>query len=347
MKKRVNRAYFSLIGMVAAGLVSAVIADPAASRDGPVADLVLPIVIENHRIRVTVDWDNRPLSMLLDSGASTTILFSDNNGLADQSPITGSRQVLFPALDETIPAHSLAPIEFGFGPQKVILRDLVLLEEKHDLKARLLLRYDGILGREFFSKFTIQLDPESATLSLYEIGTDLSALYQSELDLFLKDDGPHIRFRNKMPWEDKPSMKEMLIDTGYPGALVFWDIAHYRQAAKRATPVGRWGKTAIVGRANFKFGKSRFAQTPVYLSPTPPRQATKRHGIIGATLLNHGGYAIDLSNKRLWLLAKRLNEAGFIRQIDGTFYPPNNNPFLQADFKGERSIAMKTVIRNE
>lgn len=180
-----------------------------------------PFEYENNRIRLTVEIAGVPLTMLLDSGASTTVLFSNMQQAIAALPTQGNKTVMFPALDEKLQAKKLTEVKATLHDHEFTLSDLVLLDDKTDLRARLLLRYDGILGQEFFRKFTIAVDPAAKTLTLYPAGTDLRHLYRNEYPLYLQDDAPHIRFRSKMPWEKNPSMKEMLVDTGYPGAIVF------------------------------------------------------------------------------------------------------------------------------
>ncbi len=302
-----------------------------------------PFEYENNRIRLTVEIAGVPLVMLLDSGASTTVLFSNMQKAMANLPTQGNKTVLFPALDERLPARKLMAVKATLNGNEFTLSDLVLLDDKADLRARLLLRYDGILGQEFFRKFTIAVDPAAKTLTLYPPGTDLRHLYRNEYPLYLQDNAPHIRFRSKMPWEKNPSMKEMLVDTGYPGAIVFWDSTHYRKAAK-LTPGAYSNNAAIVGRASFMFGRLRFLRTPIYLGSHPPQQVGKRDGLIGAGILNRFSYAIDLAGERMWMLA--YSEGGdYSRNIDGTFYPPNDDAFVFSDFAQKLSTGPKTTTR--
>ena len=137
--------------------------------------------------------------------------------------------------------------------------------------------------------------------------------------------------------------KEMLIDTGYPGAIVFWDSMHYRRAAK-LTPEVYASNAAIVGRVSFRFGKLTFNHTPVYLGAYPPRQIGKRDGLIGATILNNFRYAFDFTGEQMWMLSNS-HDVGFNRMTDNTFYPPNDDAFIFSDFAEALSVTPRIVVQ--
>lgn len=303
----------------------------------------IPFEFENNRIRLTMELQGTAITMLLDSGASTSILFGHDHDLITSLKAVGKTAILFPALDERIEGDTIENVELLLAGEPILLEKMVRLDSKSDLRARLLLRYDGILGQEFFQQFAIEIDPAARVLRLYDRGSDLSALYRTTHTLYMQDDAPHIRFRSKMPWETMPSTKEMLVDTGYPGAIVFWDSTHYRKAAK-LTPEAYRDSAAIVGRASFSFGRLKFLGTPVYLGAYPPKQVGKRDGLIGASILNNFSYAIDLTSRKMWMLSIA-EGSNYSRQIDGTFYPPNDDDYVFSAFTPRLSIAPTTVVR--
>lgn len=311
----------------------------AQSRQDVIA--TIPFEFENNRIRLTVDMDGAQLKVLLDSGASTSVLFDDEI-FASIPSTSKSASVLFPALDEEVSGVKLQPISLNLSGQRVQLKDLVLLNDKSNLKQRLLLRYDGIIGQELFELYTVEVDPALKEIRLFGRGTDLGPKYRTKYTLHLRNGAPHIRMRSKMPWEQTPTAKEMLVDTGYPGAIVFWDSMHYRRAAK-LTPEVHGKNAAIVGRANFRFGSLAFNHAPVYLGAYPPRQIGERDGLIGATILNNFRYAFDFAGKQMWMLSHK-DDAGFRRMVDGTFYPPNDDEFVFSDFAALPSAVPKTVV---
>ncbi len=315
----------------------------AAQDNTPVPKTEIPFEFENNRIRLTMELQGTAITMLLDSGASTSILFGHDHDLISSLKTVGKTSILFPALDERIEGDTVEAVELTLHGEPIYLKKMVRLDSKADLRARLLLRYDGILGQEFFQQFAIEIDPAARVMRLYDRGSDLSAFYRTTHTLYMQDDAPHIRFRSKMPWETMPSAKEMLVDTGYPGAIVFWDSTHYRKAAK-LTPEAYRDSTAIVGRASFSFGRLKFLQTPVYLGAYPPKQVGKRDGLIGASILNNFSYAIDLTSRRMWMLAIA-EGSDYSRQIDGTFYPPNDDDYVFSAFSPRLSISPTTVIR--
>lgn len=319
------------------------LAGKVLSQDQLTPIAVIPFEFENNRIRMDVDLDGHAIKMLLDSGASTSVLFASDQIKLDSHTVVGRSSVVFPALDETLDGTKLGQMNLTAGSLRVPLNKLVLLDNKTNLKERLLLRYDGIVGQELFSLFTIEVVPSQKQINVYPKGTDLSRFYRTKYPLYMQNGAPHIRFRSKMPWEQTPSKKEMLIDTGYPGAIVFWDSTHYRRAAK-LTPEVHASNAAIVGRTSFRFGKLIFNHTPVYLGSYPPRQIGERDGLIGATILNNFRYAFDFAGKQMWMLSNT-DDAGFRRTVDGTFYPPNNDAFVYSDFVDYISTGPTSVVR--
>lgn len=306
--------------------------------------LTVPYALSNNRIELTLELDGESLSLLLDSGASTSVFFADKASSVASLKGTKSADINFPALNQKLKAERLMPFALLHGKRRLEITKAVRLKDHGELRARLLLRHDGILGREIFETHTVEVDAGRRVLRLYPPGTDLSKEYRSAFQLFFQGTAPHIRFRSQLPWENSPSLKELLIDTGYPGAMVIWNDRHFRKAAKREKKSQLVKENiGIVGRARFKFGKLIFRNTPVFLGANPPDQENERDGLIGGTILNNFSYAIDFHNERIFMLARR-DGGGFARQLDGTIYVPNNEEVIVTDFAMRESAAPKQII---
>lgn len=326
-----------------AAITAFILAWSSSAETVPSPVFEVPFEFENNRVRLTVQLGDNMLTMLLDSGASTSVLFDDKDGTTAALQVTDETTILFPALDEEIRGRRLSPTPLLLSGYPLELSKIVLLDDKTNLRERLLLRYDGIIGQELFRKFTVEVNPHKRVVRLFPAGTDLSESYRTVHKLYMQAGAPHIRFRSKMPWEQSPSMKEMMVDTGYPGAIVFWDSTHYRKAAK-LTPEAHQTEAAIVGRANFRFGPLTFRHTPVYLGAYPPKQVGKRDGLIGASILSNFNYAIDISGGRMWMLAEA-EDRNFNRFVDNDFYPPNSDEFVLSDFAASISTGPTTVVK--
>lgn len=305
---------------------------------------VLPYESENNRIRLAFKLEGKPIKMLLDSGATTTVLFTDDKQQFQSIDAGEAASISFPAMAKVVQGTRVTGLELATGGMKISLSRAILIEDKHELREKLILRYDGILGQEFFENYAIAVDPELQTLTLYENGTDLGANYRSHHRLYFQGTAAHVRFTSKLPWENKPSLKEMLLDTGYPGALVIWDKKHFERAAanqNRKKLIAT--NTGISSRANFRFGKMKFMNSPIFLGANPPPQITDRNGLMGAAVLNNFYYAIDFKSKSLWVSSKE--KSGFTRTIDGTLYTPNGEDVVFEDFKEKPSVVIKQIYK--
>jgi len=337
MKKRTNIAWFSLIVMLGIGGVTA---GPLAQ--SPIA--IIPYESENNRIRLSLSLAGAELKMLLDTGATTTILFADERPQFQSLNISGVSSVSFPAMAQVVKGARLSNLELTASKLKISLNNAILIDDKQGLRRQLLLRYNGIIGQEFFAKYAVAINPETQTISLYPKGTNLGDGYRSHHRLYFQGTAAHVRFTSKLPWETRPSLKEMLLDTGYPGALVIWDKKHFTKASERqdrkeliASNIG------ISSRANFRFGKLKFMNSPIFLGANPPPQITDRNGLMGAAILNNFHYAIDFESKSLWVSSK--DNVGFTRTIDGTLYTPNGEDVVFEDFKVKPSVEIKQIYK--
>ncbi len=313
-----------------------------APAQSPIA--VIPYESENNRIRLLLSLDGAELKMLLDSGATTTILFADDRPQFQSLSISGVSSVSFPAMAQVVSGARLSNLELTVSDLKISLNKAILMYDKSDLRQKLVLRYNGILGQEFFAKYTIAVNPDTQTLSLYHAGTDLGAGYKSHHRLYFQGTAAHVRFTSKLPWESRPSVKEMLLDTGYPGALVIWDKKHFEKAAVNQNRKKLiTSNTGISSRANFRFGTLKFMNSPIFLGANPPPQITDRNGLMGAAVLNNFHYAIDFKNESLWVASKEYS--GFTKTIDGTLYTPNGEDVVFEDFKIKPSVVIKQIYK--
>jgi hypothetical protein len=305
----------------------------------------IPYEAENNRIRLNAELNGTPITLLLDTGASTSILFAEMQPMFATLDNIGSTQVTFPAVDQTFSGDRLAPYSLQFGNLAFPITKSLRIANKSSLPTQLMLRYDGILGQEFFLAYTIAVNHIEKILTLYPAGTDLTKFYRTTHKLIMRGSAPHIRFRSQLSWEDQPTVKEFMIDTGYPGAMVIWSPKHFKQAttAKENEELKALNK-GIVTRSVIRFGRLKYMNTPVFLKANPPYQMIERDGLIGGLLLNNSNYAIDFSSEKLWILPHS-DKKGILRQLDNIIYPPNNEDFIIKDYPDEISTVMKTVIK--
>lgn len=313
----------------------------------PVPLVTIPIEIQTNRVLLNVTILGNPISLLLDTGASVSLLFEGSVPFIQGLASTDSGQVVFPAKGQSIASKQLSPVTVAFGEIPVTLKKVRLIELETWKNSSFFFGFDGIVGQELFQQYTVEISPRNKTLSLYKKGTDLSSQYRSMNTLYMKGTAPHIRFRSQLPWEENQRMKELLVDTGYPGAMVIWSERHF----KRATTRTEWetltkSNTGIVARARFTLGKIRFLRVPVFLAANPPFQVADRDGIIGGNILNNYQYAIDFETKRMWFYSRNI-PSSFTAIIDAAIYPPNDENYIVKDFKEESKPFSITIFKEE
>lgn len=313
-----------------------------SAKPQPIA--VLPFYPETNRIRLDAQINGHKLRLLLDSGATTTVLFTTASDAVASIERTGDAQLTFPALDSTFKGERLAPVTMDFSGHMFTAEKVVAFQDNGEVQASLMLGYDGILGQEFFSQHTLEVDPKKRKVNVYPAGTDLSKGYRSTHRLHMQGTAPHILFSSRLPWEQFSSPKVMLLDTGYPGTMVIWDETHFIKASnsgERETLIEE--NKGIVTKASFRFGRVHFPGTPVFVGARAPFQTGERDGIIGGNILNKFKYAIDFQSEKMWILTRE--EDGYVFQVaKNTVYPPNGESFIVRNFDEKPPHYIKHVI---
>ena len=312
----------------------------AAAGPKPVPLAVIPTEMVNNRTIVRLPIAQYQLHMVLDTGASSTALFQSAKHEFGDLKKTGTAQILFPALNETVTGSRLEPVTIQFDEYSYTPDDMLLIHKRPPIGDRLNFRFDGVLGQDFFSHHVVEIDPEQHVLKLYPSGTNLKPYFFTNLKLHMRNTAPHIKFNYQLPWERRTSPKELLLDTGFPGLMVIWNAHHFSMAAGKSNiATYKAENKGIFTRATFKIGKLKFFDAPVFIGPNVPKQAQKRDGLIGANVLNQFHHVIDFGNKQLLLDAGRYS----FDRIDGHFYLPNNEDYIYKRFN-EFDAASKFVI---
>ncbi|MEX0299277.1 MAG: hypothetical protein AB3N28_09425 [Kordiimonas sp.] len=289
----------------------------------------LPIEIVDNRVQLTLPVEHYKLKFALDTGASRTVIFQSNKYSFDDLPSVSTAKVAFPALDEFVKGTKLAPIEIQLGTETFNPKHPILIQQRPPIGERLSFNFDAILGQDFFKQYVVEIDPKADAIRLYKPGTDLKRYYRKSLRLYMKDNAPHLRFRTQLPWEDRPSMKELLLDTGYPGAMVIWNRRQFIDAAGTSKIDDYLSENkGIVTLSTFRIGGLRFQDVPLFAAPKVPVQAQERDGLIGSNILIQFKHVIDFHARRLLLQSGRLHR----HPIDGTFYTPNNENYVVKDY---------------
>lgn len=299
-----------------------------ASKPMPLA--TLPIKLVNNRVLVQVPVGHHTIKMALDTGASSTALFQSPEYDFTDLQIEGDANILFPALDEVIKGVRLAPLPLKFDGYVYTLKRPLRVDRRPPVADRLNARFDGVLGQDFFHDHVVEINRETKTIKLFAKSTDLSGRFRTTLPLVMKGSAPHVRLRSRLPWEKRIHAKELMLDTGYPGAMVIWGDEQFQQAAHGENPRAlQDANKGIFANANFRIGHLRFVRTPVFIAPHEPRQAQKRDGLIGSNILIWFHHVIDFPNKRLLLDIGSVN----FNRMDPARYVLNDETYLVKKFR--------------
>ncbi len=302
----------------------------------------IPYELKNNRIKMELMLGGNPMRLMLDTGATTSVFFTQEL-IKDYITSSGPR-INFPAFNTDYNSKKLRSIDLYFEKFNLHFTKSVLIDQETPLSAQLSLGYDGIIGQELFQNYIVEIDPREKTVNLYPHGTDLINKYRNMFNINMVGTKPHIKLQSKLPWENRRRVKEFLIDTGYPGAMVIWNPEQFEKAAGQFNESFLKRKnTGIVSYANFRIGHLKFLNVSVFLGANPPKQLIERDGIIGGALLNHFKYAMDFRKSKLWTVD--INFANKVSYyIPGDIYTPNDENYVIKKFHSPEIIGPKQVI---
>lgn len=287
----------------------------------------IPYAMENNRIKMTIPYQGIELWLMLDTGASTTVMFQDP--MFEDMALSDGPLINFPAFEEQYRTKRIPNITLDMGGLDVTFGNVVMMPYEETISTQMSIGYDGIIGQELFVQFAVLVDPETLTINLYPSGTDFSETFRRRYPLQMVNTRPHVTFTSQLPWEYRSTEKEFLIDTGYPGSLVIWDEEEFKRAVPDFLTRRRMKEEnqGVVTYANLLFAKQRFSRIPIFIGANPPKQAKKGVGLLGASLLNHFKYALDFENKSLWAQDRDLKFT-ISKYITSEIYTPNQEEYI-------------------
>ncbi len=317
---------YSVLQTVVIAVASFAWQSAAFAQVTPLAELSIEIV--DNRTHIVFDTPDGNLVFLLDTGATTSIFFE--NSFVPETAFTGNEaQVSFPAIGHSVTGSRLGDVPLGEGEASFISKNGLLIVDEPQIKEALEADFNGIIGQELFRRYLVEIDPQQGKLRLYPPGTDLEEDFEIEHRLRMQGHTPYIMFKSRLPWERRATAKNMMLDSGYPGGLVFWSKKHFMKVTslrerKQLEPK----QMGVLTAANVSFGNLYFENLPIFISSSVPNQSEDRDGLIGASILAQYRHVIDFEGQRL-LLSPVVDEKGDpVQMIDGAVYTPNNEDFI-------------------
>ncbi|MBO6503908.1 MAG: hypothetical protein JJ850_18215 [Kordiimonadaceae bacterium] len=315
-----------------------------AAAPSPVARL--PIEIIDNRTHIQLQGPHGPVTLLLDTGATTSIFF-DRSLVPDQALTGDEAQVNFPAIGHSVVGKRLGSVAFSGDEGELISSNGLLVVGEDEVEQALDANFHGIIGQELFRRYVVEIDPQQGVMTLYPAGTDLEDDFEIEHRLLMQGHTPYIHFKSKMPWEKRTTVKNMLLDSGYPGGMVFWNRKHFMQVTSKTERTRLTANNmGVLTAANVDFGELYFENMPIFIASDVPKQSEDRDGLIGASILAQYRHVIDFQGERL-LLSPVVDEEGEpVQIIDGAIYTPNNEDFLVKFFGPKLPIYPSFTIYN-
>ena len=314
--------------------------------DGLLATIEIDVV--DNRVHVPMMVNGIRYTLLLDTGASSSILFGDTASSASIDLDGEQIAVSFPAFMAVGEGRRLKEVTYRAGAFRFTSARTIYVENRSAISNKITLKFDGVLGREFFERHIVEIDASAKTMRLFAPGTKIGRRFRYRRPIMMDGGTPYLLHRSKLPWETRRTAKKLLLDTGYPGGVAFWNQTYFRQATSPAERARlREENKGVLYFGVIGFGKLLFRNMPVFLSPNSPSKIDNRDGIIGAALFLPFSYAIDFSAKNLWL-APRVTSAGIGYQISNdVIYTPGDEDFVVKDYAPRASLVPKHTLHGD
>ena len=140
-------------------------------------------------------------------------------------------------------------------------------------------------------------------MKLYQSGQDLSSRYETAVDLIDLNPLMAVKVAVKHMDSDIQDQKLMIIDTGFPGVLLFAneeELTHLK--ADEFTPPADTIGDALIAPRKLKLGSLPFKD---HVALIVSKGEFEADGIIGTAFLANYRYAFDLARKKLYLTERR------------------------------------------
>jgi len=292
----------------------------------------IPIEVYNNLIIVPVVLNGKlPLKFILDTGVRTTILtekaFSDflHLSYARKYTIAGPGGVKF--IDAYITNNVTIDIPGVHGEGHAML---VLDQDYLELRNYLGTDVHGILGYELFSRFVVQIDYETRSLTLMLPKRFKSHRKYEELAITVQDTKPYLVTTIKVNDSSRLQAK-LLIDTGASHGLLLEprsDTAIQIPSRNIASIIGRGLGGVIEGKIgrikSIRLGKYVLDQVVVnfpdpnsYSDTLKNDRAIPRHGSMGGEILSRFSVILDFPHEKMYLKKNSIFKNEFHYNISG------------------------------
>ena len=246
-----------------------------------------------------------PLRTLLDTASANSILFDHGRTIGVGNRLAEDHFVYFPFTDRMVDFRKLGMFTLKLGKHRFSSNNWVYGPWKSTglFPGRAEPNYDVIAGRDVFINYAVAVYPRKKRVKLYQSGQDLSSRYETSVDIIDLNPLMAVEVMVKRPESNEQDKKLMILDTGFPGVLLFaneGELAHLK--ADEFTPPADTIGDAIIAPRKLKFRNLPFKD---HVALVVSKGGFEADGIIGTTFLANYRYAFDLLNKKLYLTELR------------------------------------------
>lgn len=279
----------------------------------------LKIFRKHNRIFLPIEDDSgqRHL-MLLDSGSTTTVFFDQPEEPSEQD--LNSIPIYFPVLDIMTRGYPQKDFTFKIGEQKVKPHIAASVAQDIRLKVEPEMEFQGLIGRQLFEDYIVEINMPAGELSIWPHGSDLSKGFEASRTVHNSEGRPVIELPMELPWQRRAKSQKLMVDTGYPGTMVFWRTSKFDRIIHRLTAENTRGKLfAMVSDLGFSGIKLKSAPSFVMERTI---HASDQDGIVGMAFLAMFHIAIDMRGGKMWI--NRLESRTFnkSRSMELFYYVP-------------------------
>lgn len=289
----------------------------------------IPFTLQNNLVIIPVVVNDAiPLHFVVDTGVRTAII--TDRSYTDLLKVDYVRRLTMVGADGITPVNALVAQNISLRLPGVIgtAQSVLVLEEDYLLLSKTLgSDVHGIIGYELFSRYVVELDYQTSTMTLHDPRHFKPKKRFSVFDLSIEDTKPYMQARVELQDSTEVNCK-LLIDTGASHAMLLHLGAHPDFKLPSQVIPANLGRglggniTGHFGRVgNLRFGKYTFPGAIVSFASednySEVYQTTARQGSLGGGITSRFHTIIDYFNEKIYLRKNRQYRRKFEYNMSG------------------------------
>ncbi|WP_124642161.1 aspartyl protease family protein [Amniculibacterium aquaticum] len=276
------------------------------------SQIKIPFRLINNLIFIESEINGIPMTLLLDTGVSETIIFS-----IEEKEITlkNTEKINFTGLGEGTETQGLVSKKNKLEIGKLLDNShtlYIILNTDFNFSSQIGIPVNGIIGYDFFENHPVKIDYQKKRITLYKdrvLAKRKTKNYQ-EIPISIENNKPYLEAQVQLKSDNKKS--KLLIDTGNSDAL--WLFPNKIENFQLGAPffedyLGRGFNGDIHGKksriSTVNFGSFMLNKTTVSLPDDEAIKSlnlvTNRVGSVGDEILKRFDVVFDYKNQKIYL----------------------------------------------